>query len=644
MWLGFAGILAAGLAIVASFGFCAAIGVDFVSIVGVVPFLIIGIGIDDMFILLSGLSEAQKQATAEDKMAETLRISGVGITITSLTDLIAFMAGAGSSFIAVRNFCIYTGVAVLFCYINNVTFFAACLAINEQRVEENRHFMTCRRIKSKEELRQEGKSKQYVVCCGGHAPKSRHEAESLVDRLPRWLIPKIVLKLPLKILIIFLFMGYLAAAIYGCVNLKQGLLFTQLVSDDSYFWKYSDWSEKYFKRQTAVSFVIPSTYDYSSTSTQTVVQNLISSAQSDTYFDSSWEVSWLKTYSASSYYDDSTESAFVTGLSTFVADQQYAMFENDVIIDSTNQKITASRVYVLSADLADSQEEGKMMLKSRDIASAAAIDCFAFSSAFVAFEQFVLILGQTLQSVGIALAAVFVVTCIFMPHPILILFVTIAVTMIMIGVFGYILYIDVALSAITMIHLIMSIGFSVDFTAHICHGYMISEGETRAVRVKQAIEKTGAPIFHGAVSSLLGVLILFGAKSYIFRTFASVMSFVLLFGIAHALLLLPVILSWIGPSRVIAVGEELSKDKTENVADNKMEEKQKQDLHSNGIENLLLMTILRNPKSFFFSYIETEPFLCALIFVYGCQMEDACSSRLLTRFYTQGFLIVCYLL
>ncbi|XP_060597853.1 patched domain-containing protein 3-like [Ruditapes philippinarum] len=587
MWLGFAGILAAGFAIVSSFGLCAAIGVEFVSIVGVVPFLVIGIGIDDMFILLSGLSEAQNQKTVEDKIAETLRISGVGITITSLTDLIAFMSGAASSFIAVKHFCIYTGVAVLFCYINNITFFTACLVINERRVEDNRHFMTCRRIKTKEDLLQEGKSKKYIFCCGGQAPKGRDEAESLVDKFPRWLVPKIVLKLPLKIIIIFLFMGYLAAAIYGCINLKQGLLFTQLVNDDSYFWKYSDWKETHFKRQTAVSFVIPSTYEYSAAATQTMVSDLISSAQSHKYFDNSWEVNWLKTYSTSSHYDGSSESAFITGLTNFISDQNYRMFENDVKIDTINQKITASRVYVLSVDLANSQAEGKMMLESRKIASAAAIDCFSFAPAFIAFEQYVLILPQTLQSVGIALAAVFVVTCIFMPHPILITFVTVAVTMIMIGVFGYILYLDVALSAITMIHLIMSIGFSVDFTAHICHGYMISTGQTRDMRVKQAIDKTGAPIFHGAVSSLLGILILVGAKSYIFRTFAAVMAFVLLFGIAHALLLLPVVLSWMGPSRVISVQDNQCPEDESDIKtkSNEMNGKQKEELCLNGNVN-----------------------------------------------------------
>ena len=40
--LGYAGIVASGLAILASFGLCSLIGVSFVSIVGVVPFLVIG--------------------------------------------------------------------------------------------------------------------------------------------------------------------------------------------------------------------------------------------------------------------------------------------------------------------------------------------------------------------------------------------------------------------------------------------------------------------------------------------------------------------------------------------------------------------------------------------------------------------------
>lgn len=74
---------------------------------------LLGIGVDDMFLLLSGLAETydcKGPLEPEDRIKMTMRTSGVGITITSLTDLLAFLIGATSSFMSVRNFCVYTGL------------------------------------------------------------------------------------------------------------------------------------------------------------------------------------------------------------------------------------------------------------------------------------------------------------------------------------------------------------------------------------------------------------------------------------------------------------------------------------------------------------------------------------------------------
>ena len=71
-----------------------------------------GIGIDDMFILMSGMAEGPSLTTApsiNDRMKYMLKKSGVAITITSITDLLAFAVGATSVFISIRTFCIYTG-------------------------------------------------------------------------------------------------------------------------------------------------------------------------------------------------------------------------------------------------------------------------------------------------------------------------------------------------------------------------------------------------------------------------------------------------------------------------------------------------------------------------------------------------------
>ncbi|XP_021373694.1 patched domain-containing protein 3-like [Mizuhopecten yessoensis] len=166
--LGRAGVIATGLGIVASFGLVSACGVEFVSIVGVMPFLILGIGIDDMFILLAGLAEVPLLATTPKQ-----RTSGVSITITSLTDILAFGVGASSVFLGVRNFCIFTGVAVLFCYINFVTFFIACIAINDRRISANRHCLCCHPIEMKSDTTTASPLLRF--CCGGTAPSSEIE-------------------------------------------------------------------------------------------------------------------------------------------------------------------------------------------------------------------------------------------------------------------------------------------------------------------------------------------------------------------------------------------------------------------------------------------------------------------------------------
>lgn len=445
---------------------------------------------------------------------------------------------------------LFSGMAVFFCYLNNVTFYAACLAINERRVGGNRHFLTCCVLKTKDKLRKDKRSGCFVMCCGGQPPKTREEAESLLDELPRWLIPRIVLKFPIKIAIVALFIVYLAAGIYGCIHLKQGLLFTQLLSEDSYYYKYSNIKEEKFARQIPVSFVIKDEYNYFDPLVKDMIDSMLGNAKTCGYINNKFEINWLNTYLQSPYFTNTTHDDFIKGLKLFLNNNAFKSFENDVVFNEVGTNITASRFHVLSRDLDDSQEEGDLMLKARDIADSAQLNCFAYSPLFVLAEQYISILSQSLQSVGIALASVFVITCVFMPHPTLILFVTLAVGMIMVGVVGFMYYVDVALSAITMIHLIMSVGFSIDFTAHICHGYMISEGHTTDLRIKQSVDKTGAPIFHGAVSSLIGIATLSIAKSYAFRTFATVMSFVLVFGIAHALLLLPVLLPWIGPGRL----------------------------------------------------------------------------------------------
>lgn len=138
------------------------------NLIFVIPFLVIGIGIDDMFIIYStylscyqhrlkdysnkscskinsdNLEVSKKIVTDEkqiisDLISKTLSKSGVSITITSLTDFIAFFVGITTNFKSVQIFCVYAGFAILFCYLYQITFFCGFLCLHIRRILKKRN-------------------------------------------------------------------------------------------------------------------------------------------------------------------------------------------------------------------------------------------------------------------------------------------------------------------------------------------------------------------------------------------------------------------------------------------------------------------------------------------------------------------------
>ncbi|KAL7887304.1 hypothetical protein AOLI_G00050250 [Acnodon oligacanthus] len=143
VWVASFGVLSAGLAVLASFGLLLFCGMPFAMTVASAPFLILGIGVDDMFIMISCWQKTKVTGQVEERLAETYKEAAVSITITTLTDVLAFYIGLMTPFRSVQSFCMYTGTAVLFCYLYNITFFGAFLALNGRREQGNRHWLTC---------------------------------------------------------------------------------------------------------------------------------------------------------------------------------------------------------------------------------------------------------------------------------------------------------------------------------------------------------------------------------------------------------------------------------------------------------------------------------------------------------------------
>lgn len=87
----------------------------------------------------------------------------------------------------------------------------------------------------------------------------------------------------------------------------------------------------------------------------------------------------------------------------------------------------------------------------------------------------------------------------------------------------------------------------VEFTAHVVFCFLTSLG-TRDQRMCACIDRVFVPVIHGASSTLLGIFMLaFSEFEFVFKYFFVVMSALILIGVINGLILLPVLLSLIGP-------------------------------------------------------------------------------------------------
>ena len=137
--LGLGGVLTLVIGIGGSFGFVLLIGNPFIAFTGVLPFLVLGIGIDNMFIITNCLDQQQDiQDNRFEKIAKTMSRVGASITMTTITDLVAFGVSTVTDFPAIRYFSIYVACSITYCYIMVLTLFLGLLSLDVKRIDEKR--------------------------------------------------------------------------------------------------------------------------------------------------------------------------------------------------------------------------------------------------------------------------------------------------------------------------------------------------------------------------------------------------------------------------------------------------------------------------------------------------------------------------
>ncbi|XP_073533017.1 patched domain-containing protein 3-like [Phyllobates terribilis] len=545
-WVAGFGVISSGLAVLSSFGLLLLCGVPFVVTVANAPFLILGVGVDDMFIMISSWQQTKVKDKVEERMAETYAEAAVSITITTFTDVLAFYIGILTSFESVQSFCIYTGTAILFCFLYNVTCFGAFLALNGKREENNRHWFICKKVA---ENKDDHRSPAYNMCCvgGGYSHITGKETDHPMTSFSRKHYGPFLTNIWTKVLIIILYGGYLASSIYGWFQVQEGIDLRNLATDGSYIRSFYDDDDLYFSEYgPRVMVVVTEEVSYWDSDVQSSIDRCMESFINNSYvIGGSLSESWMSVYidmAKKMNLNISDKNNFISNLSRLF--NVVPDFKQDVDIQS--EAIMASRFFIQTVNVTSAVDERDMLNQVRDTAKSCEIPVLVYHPAFIYFDQYAVIIDNTIQNVAVAAAAMFVISLLLIPNPLCSLWVTFTIASIIVGVTGFMAHWDVNLDSISMINLVICIGFSVDFSAHITYAYVSNQKANINDKVTDALHSLGYPIVQGAVSTILGVVALSAAQSYIFRTFFKIIFLVIAFGLIHGLVFLSVFLTLFG--------------------------------------------------------------------------------------------------
>ena len=171
---------------------------------------------------------------------------------------------------------------------------------------------------------------------------------------------------------------------------------------------------------------------------------------------------------------------------------------------------------------------------------------FATSQIYDTYITTDIITSELFRNMLMAMAVVFICTLILIAHFVTSAIVLLTVTLTIVNVAGYANFWGLNIDTTFAIFMTISIGLCVDYSAHIAHGFMVAKG-SRDERMRQTMICIAPAVLNGGFSTFLAFVLLSMSKSIIFLTFFKVFFLVVVFGLFHGLLFLPVVLSLLGP-------------------------------------------------------------------------------------------------
>ena len=498
VYLSLAGIISIVMGIIVSYGFCSAVGLFFGPMHNVLPFLLLGIGIDDMFVIVQSWETLSEKDRKEKPIIERFGIamthSGVAITITSITDVVAFALGGTTILPALRSFCLFASVGIISIYWFVCTFFVAIMYLDQLRIESNRDGLwPCYKHKNNmgNFFTEKGLSNRVFDYYG-----------------------KFLMNTPVKILVVLISLGITGVGVWGNVLLEQKFVPAWFLPPDSYLSKWFVANEVYFPFGGDRVTVWCSGLDYVNEMEQ--INNLaLTLANQTDIIDNvdAWTTQYLDyiqlpSYSLSSWDGDykqfSNDSYFYHKLTQFMFSPRGAKYRSQIKFEFepwcgyTAPNIMMTDMTFTHKVFKGPKEHIPAMNRVKRIISEANLTgkVFPLSQGYAGWETDEVISYELYRNMGLSILCIFVTTLFLVGHLICALLVLFMVVLSLINVAGFIHFWGLTIDTVSCVNLIIAIGLCVDYSAHIAHRFLVERHGTREDRVRATLLNIGPGTTH----------------------------------------------------------------------------------------------------------------------------------------------------
>ncbi|KAG8458685.1 hypothetical protein KFE25_005281 [Diacronema lutheri] len=562
--LSLATVLITLLSYVCTTGLGSYVGIFTSQLSNLVPFLLLGLGVDDAFVLVGEYNRAtliNPTASAEERCIAATKHGGVSILITSLTDALAFLVGSSTVLPALESFCLYAGMGIVFCFAFQLTIFLPVLLLDARRVERKRYDMLCCLSSSKEHPFDDPRG----GCCVAAATGVKFPNNTLERGFGAF--ARTIITRPGKALVLAVFAAIFAIGATGASRIYADFRLEWFIPDNSYVQSFFTLNDALFAQGTPFS-VYTVEGDYFAQ--QRGFKSLSAFLNSTKYVDQNEDVSdWSAAFLTYAKETDSSwldrdglfkrEDVFYRQLLQWLhgAGREFSSAVKwvDTKCDDDDeygrcQQELGLRATRISAVTALEQTNVGRDRYNTLVALREAIDervpgAFPYSGTFLFWEETGSIDRELVRNLLICAAVIIVVIGLLIPEKRSAALVVMGVLMAVVEVVGYLHWWGVTISGVSTIYILISVGLTVDYSAHIAHIFVLETGSADERAIK-ALSRIGPSVFNAVASTLVAVLALSTSASYVFRVFFQALCLTVVLGGAHGLVLLPVLLSLVG--------------------------------------------------------------------------------------------------